>query len=46
MRRADEEMGFLLRYENVAWYEDGVVTDLGVFSPYCLDTYIQAAKGR
>ena len=22
MRRADEEMGFLLRYENVAWYED------------------------
>ncbi len=25
MRRADEEMGFLLRYENVAWYEDGVV---------------------
>ncbi|MBS5064913.1 MAG: S-methyl-5-thioribose-1-phosphate isomerase [Hungatella hathewayi] len=25
MRRADEEMGFLLRYENVAWYEDGAV---------------------
>lgn len=25
MRRADEGMGFLLRYENVAWYEDGVV---------------------
>ncbi len=25
MRRADEGMGFLLRYENVAWYEDGAV---------------------
>ena len=25
MRRADEQMGFLLRYENVAWYEDGKV---------------------
>lgn len=25
MKRADEGMGFLLRYENVAWYEDGVV---------------------
>ena len=25
MKRADEEMGFLLRYENVAWYEDGAV---------------------
>lgn len=23
--RADEGMGFLLRYENVAWYEDGAV---------------------
>lgn len=25
MFRADEGMGFLLRYENVAWYEDGAV---------------------
>ena len=25
MKRADEGMGFLLRYENVAWYEDGAV---------------------
>lgn len=25
MKRADEGVGFLLRYENVAWYEDGVV---------------------
>ncbi len=25
MQRADEGMGFLLQYENVAWYEDGVV---------------------
>lgn len=25
MIRADEGMGFLLKYENVAWYEDGVV---------------------
>lgn len=25
MRRADEGMGFLLKYENVAWYEDGQV---------------------
>lgn len=25
MVRADEGVGFLLRYENVAWYEDGVV---------------------
>lgn len=25
MVRADEGMGFLLRYENVAWYEDGAV---------------------
>lgn len=25
MRRADEGMGFILRYENVAWYEDGKV---------------------
>lgn len=25
MRRADEGMGFLLKYENVAWYEDGAV---------------------
>jgi len=25
MVRADEEVGFLLRYENVAWYEDGAV---------------------
>lgn len=25
MVRADENMGFLLKYENVAWYEDGVV---------------------
>ena len=25
MRRADEGMGFLLRYENVAWYENGQV---------------------
>ena len=25
MKRADEGVGFLLRYENVAWYEDGAV---------------------
>lgn len=25
MTRADEGVGFLLRYENVAWYEDGAV---------------------
>ena len=25
MTRADEGMAFLLRYENVAWYEDGAV---------------------
>lgn len=25
MIRADADMGFLLKYENVAWYEDGVV---------------------
>ena len=25
MTRADEGMAFLLRYENVAWYEDGQV---------------------
>lgn len=25
MNRADEGLGFLLRYENVAWYEDGAV---------------------
>lgn len=25
MQRADEGIGFLLRYENVAWYEDGTV---------------------
>lgn len=25
MKRADEGMGFILRYENVAWYEDGTV---------------------
>ncbi len=25
MKRADEGMGFLLQYENVAWYEDGCV---------------------
>lgn len=25
MKRADEGMGFLLRYENVAWYEEGKV---------------------
>lgn len=25
MVRADEGVGFLLRYENVAWYEDGAV---------------------
>lgn len=25
MRRADEGMGFLLKYENVAWYEEGKV---------------------
>lgn len=25
MRRADEGMGFILRYENVAWYENGKV---------------------
>ena len=25
MKRADDGVGFLLRYENVAWYEDGVV---------------------
>ena len=25
MVRADEGMGFLLKYENVAWYEDGAV---------------------
>ncbi len=25
MNRADEGMGFLLQYENVAWYEDGMV---------------------
>ena len=25
MIRADRQMGFLLQYENVAWYEDGVV---------------------
>ncbi|MGI5977511.1 MAG: s-methyl-5-thioribose-1-phosphate isomerase [Candidatus Limivicinus sp.] len=25
MQRADEGIGFMLRYENVAWYEDGAV---------------------
>lgn len=25
MKRADDNMGFILRYENVAWYEDGKV---------------------
>ena len=30
MRRADEQMGFLLRYENVAWYEDGKVKILNL----------------
>ena len=25
MPRADEGLAFLLRYENVAWYEDGKV---------------------
>ena len=25
LKRADEGVGFLLRYENVAWYEDGAV---------------------
>ena len=28
MERQDEGMPFLLRYENVAWYEDGKVTIL------------------
>lgn len=28
MERRDEGLGFLLRYENVAWYEDGKVTIL------------------
>src|SRR5690625_7838126 len=25
MRRMDDGLGFVLRYENVAWYEDGLV---------------------
>ena len=32
MVRADEGVGFLLRYENVAWYEDGAV-QIGAFTP-------------
>ena len=25
MKRADEGLGFIMKYENVAWYEDGKV---------------------
>lgn len=50
MKRQDYDMAFMLRYENVAWYEDGRVRILDrrvypveVFFVYC-SSYVEVAK--
>ena len=52
MKRQDYDMTFMLRYENVAWYEDGRVRILdrrvypvGVSVVYC-SSYIEVAKAN